>query len=30
VKLANIRERMQKLIALYQQRAAAQAAAAGN
>jgi hypothetical protein len=29
-KLANIRDRMQKLIALYQQRAAAQAAAAGN
>src|SRR3954467_7830820 len=30
VKLANIRERMQKLIALYQQRAAQAAAAAGN
>lgn len=30
VKLANIRDRMQKLVALYQQRAAAQAAAAGN
>ena len=29
-KLANIRDRMQKLVALYQQRAAAQAAAAGN
>ena len=29
-KLATIRDRMQKLIALYQQRAAAQAAAAGN
>jgi hypothetical protein len=29
-KLANIRVRMQKLIALYQQRAAAQAAAAGG
>ena len=29
-KLANIRDRMGKLIALYQQRAAAQAAAAGN
>ena len=29
-KLATIRERMQKLIALYQQRAAAQAAAAGG
>ena len=30
VKLANIRERMQKLIALYQQRTAAQAAAASG
>jgi hypothetical protein len=29
-KLANIRTRMQKMIELYQQRAAAQAAAAGN
>ena len=29
-RLATIRDRMQKLIALYQQRAAAQAAAAGN
>ena len=29
-KLANIRDRMQKLIALYQQRAAAKAAAAGD
>jgi hypothetical protein len=29
-KLANIRDRMAKIIALYQQRAAAQAAAAGN
>ena len=29
-KLANVRNRMQKLIELYQQRAAAQAAAAGN
>jgi hypothetical protein len=29
-KLATIRDRMQKLIALYQQRAAAQAAAAGS
>jgi len=29
-KLATIRDRMQKLIALYQQRAAAQAAVAGN
>jgi hypothetical protein len=29
-KLATIRDRMSKLIALYQQRAAAQAAAAGN
>jgi len=30
VKLANIRDRMQKIIALYQQRAAQAAAAAGN
>jgi hypothetical protein len=29
-KLANIRERVQKIVELYQQRAAAQAAAAGN
>ena len=30
VKLSNIRERIAKIIAIYQQRAAAQAAAAGN